>query len=95
VLGSDVIVTGDNPNKDQLEKAERYKKYINEAKILSIPQITANKLMGYLKGANDTRTIPLGSQMKGSDFEPKPENGVIRESDGEVSDIFRKRRPPE
>ncbi len=49
VLGADVVLAGDNPTKDQLDRAERYKKYINEAKILGIPQITANKLMGYLK----------------------------------------------
>lgn len=95
VLGSDVVLAGDNPTKDQLDKAARYKKYINEAKILGIPQITANKLMGYLKGASDTRTVPLGSQLRGADFEPKPENGVMRESNGDVSELFRSRRPKE
>ena len=93
VLGSDVISIGENPTKDQLERSERYKKYINEAKILSIPQITANKLMGYLKGVSDTRTVPLGTQMQGSDFAPQPENGVNRESNGEVSELFQRRRP--
>ncbi len=93
VLGSDVIPTGDNPTKDQLEKSKRYKEYINEAKILSIPQITANKLMGYLKGVKDTRTVPLGSQMRGTDFQPEPENGVNRSSDGPVSGLFQDRRP--
>lgn len=95
VLGSDVVLAGDNPTKDQLDRSERYKKYINEAKILGIPQITANKLMGYLKGVSDTRTVPLGSQLRGDDFEPRPENGVIRESNGEVSELFRSRRPKE
>ena len=95
VLGSDVIISGDKPTKDQLDKASRYKKYINESKILGIPQISANKLMGYLKGISDTRTIPLGSQLRGSDFEPTPENGVNRESNGEVSELFRARRPKE
>ena len=95
VLGSDVVLSGDNPTKDQLARASQYKKYINESKILGIPQISANKLMGYLKGASDTRTVPLGSQMRGADFEPTPENGVNRESNGEVTELFRSRRPKE
>ncbi len=95
MLGSDVVLSGDNPTKDQLAKAERYKKYINESKILGIPQISANKLMGYLKGISDTRTVPLGSQLRGSDFEPTPENGVNRSSTGDVSELFRSRRPKE
>ncbi len=95
VLGTDVNISGDNPTKDQVARATRYKKYINDAKILGIPQITANKLMGYLKGASDTRTVPLGSQLRGEDFQAQPENGVMRESAGEVSEIFRSRKPKE
>ncbi len=49
VLGSDVVLAGENPSKDQLQRAASYKKYINESKMLGVPQISANKLMGYLK----------------------------------------------
>ncbi|MGN6543748.1 MAG: hypothetical protein ACTHK7_01775 [Aureliella sp.] len=91
VIGTDVAV-GENATKEQQDKAAAYAKFIGEAKSYGIPQMSMNRLMGFLKSKNDTRTIPLGDKTRASDFEPRS-NGLTPESQGTVSDLFRQRRP--
>lgn len=92
VVGTDVVI-GEEATKEQQDRAARYTRFIGNAKSLGIPQMSTNKLMGFLKSKNDTRTVPLGSQTRASDFEAQRPNGVTQESSGTVSDIFKQRRP--
>ncbi|MCC6510993.1 MAG: hypothetical protein IT423_17965 [Pirellulaceae bacterium] len=92
VVGTDVAV-GEQANQEQQERSTKYAKFMGDAKNLSIPQISTNNLMGYLKSKNDTRTVPLGTQTRASDFEAKAANGVVPETAGVVSEIFRQRKP--
>ena len=92
VIGTDVQI-GDQASKEQQERASRYNKFVLESRSLGLTQMPLNKLMGYLKSENDTRTVPLGSQTQAEDFAPKAGSGVTPTTEGVVSEIFRQRRP--
>jgi hypothetical protein len=92
VIGTDVSIT-DKANLEQQEKAKRYSKFIGEAKSLGIQQMNMSRLLGFLKSKNSNRTVPLGSQTRATDFEPKSASGVIPETQGVVSELFRQRKP--
>ena len=92
VIGTDVKV-GDNASNEQKERAQRYAKFIGEARLLGINQMNLSNLMGYLKSKDDTRTVPLGSQTNAADFAPKSNGGLTPTTEGVVSELFRQRRP--
>lgn len=95
VMGTDIETKANaTPTPQQLTKLKAYKKFIDEAKSLGIVQINIDKLIGFLRSPKEDRTVPLGGQVRGSDFPASADSpATISSSQGSVSDIFQKRRP--
>ena len=94
VLGTDLSVSAavnDALQQQQIARAGDYAAFQKKASERGIIQISLDKLLGYLKIEGSDRTVPLGSDIRASDFEPR---GAARNppvSRGSVSEIFQKR----
>ncbi len=93
VIGTDVKGgNGETMRPEQAQKSAAYAKFLAEAGSMGVQTITLDKLMGYLKTDASSRTVPLGSRLRGTDFPIKQQRNPPV-SDGKVSDIFQKRSP--
>lgn len=93
VFGTDVKVKKDSVTGDEQSRSALYKKYEGEANILGIRQMNLSNLVDHLQSGSSSRTVPLGKQTRASDFKPQTASGVTPSSNGEVSELFRSRRP--
>lgn len=94
VFGTDVKVKKDSVTGEEQSRSAMYKKFEGEAKDLGIRQMNLSNLVDHLQSGSSSRTVPLGGMIRASDFKPKSPNGVTPSSNGQVSEVFRSRRPP-
>lgn len=71
-----------------------YSKAMEEARQLGIKKITIGDLLRQMGWKKPTHVVEFGRGANPKDFQPKPPEGVPRTSTGNVSDLFRQRRPP-
>ena len=93
VVGEEPLVSG-GLSDDNDERRNRAIAAIGRAKAraneLGVTPIPAWKLMDYLRGMEDTVTTPLGSQTRGSDFQPEPSTGLSgRDASTVLPEIYR------
>jgi len=88
------LVVGDAPTeKSSKEAMASYSSIQKEASSLGIELISVDKflnLMGYDRRAHSVR---LDRAARSEDFKARPAGGVLKSSDGNVSDAFKKREP--
>ena len=95
VMGTDLLLPEGASDARRAENAARLKQYADfrkQAKQFGVREIALDKLMGYLKTDSSDRTVPLGSRIRGDDFRT-PRGGLVPETRGNVSEIFRPRSP--
>ncbi len=93
VVGTDVMISGNGDLRaDQQQRAAEYAKFRSEALSKGLIEISLDKLLGYLKTDANSRTVPLGDRIRGSDF-PIGESRRPPVSTGTVSEVFQKRSP--
>jgi type II secretory pathway pseudopilin PulG len=91
VVGGEPTIL-DNEDPDIAEAKQQMLKSLGEfkyqAKELGITVISLNKLLGWLRTLSDAKTVPLGSQARGEDFQPsfRPSNVAPK---GSLSDFWK------
>ena len=94
VLGTDLTVSASDSTalqQQQIARAGDYAAFQKKANERGIIQISLDKLLGYLKVEGSDRTVPLGSDIRASDFAPRGPANNPPVSRGSVSEIFQKR----
>ncbi|MDA1054262.1 MAG: hypothetical protein O3C40_27775 [Planctomycetota bacterium] len=67
---------------------------IGKAEDLGIQEITLDMLLGLMGYKPEIRTVGLGKNADPLQFKAEPEEGRARTSSGNVSEVFKERRPP-
>ncbi len=89
------LIRGDRPSEKSGPAAiQGYSEMDRDAKNLSIETIILDEFLTYIGWKDEVRTVQLGRGARSEDFTAQPEGGRVRESTGNVSDVFRERRPP-
>ena len=89
------LVEGDSPTeKSSKDVLAGYSNVINDAQQLGIQRISLDKLLSMMGYHGEERTVPLGKRAREEDFRPRPADGVSRKSTGDVSGVFKERKPP-
>jgi hypothetical protein len=89
------LVLGEAPDaKGQADVINAYSRMIGEAERLGIQKITVGELLQRMGWKNQTPVVRFGRGANPNDFRAKPPDGVPRVSGGNVSEVFRPRRPP-
>jgi len=89
------LVLGDAPDaKGRAGVIAGYTRMIGEADRLGIQKITLAQLLQQMGWKNQTPMVRFGRGASRKDFRAKPPGGVPGASTGNVSDVFKRRRPP-
>ncbi len=92
VVGDDPKETPDEPlDEDAVRQIELKGRFESEAKALGITVIPAWKLEAYMKTIDGTLTTPLGSAVRGSDFDPEPNPQATQQlPSGDLPETYRR-----
>ncbi len=89
------LVLGDAPDaKSKAGDIAAYTEMIGEAERLGVPTIPLKELMRQMGWKNHGNVVTFGTGANPQDFAAKPEGGVSRVSQGNVSEIFAPRKKP-
>ncbi len=92
-LDTDYLIRGAEPNlKSQAFTA--YSQMNGKAEENGVKAISVEDLLRRMGWRNQTPVIRYGAGANPRDFQPKPADGVVRESTGDVSGLFQPRQPP-
>jgi len=88
------LVRGDQPDVSDAKVAAAYTNLIGQAQTLGIQEINLLMLLDLMGYKAEVRTIGLGKNADPLQFKAEPDEGRARTSSGNVSDVFKERRPP-
>lgn len=88
------LVRGDRPDGSDPKVLAAYSNLIQKADDLGIQKIELLMLLDLMGYKTEVRTIGLGKNADPLQFKAEPEEGRARTSSGNVSDIFKERKPP-
>lgn len=86
------LVQGMEPEGE--EHLKNWTQLLKDAKQRGLVKISLKDLLNRMGWKNQSRVIRLGEGASPADFRAKPPEGVPRVSGGNVTDLFKKRRPP-
>lgn len=88
------LVRGDQPDGSDAKVLTAYSNLIGQAETLGIQEINLLMLLDLMGYKAEVRTIGLGKHADPLQFKAEPYEGRVRSSSGNVSEIFKERRPP-
>jgi len=89
------IVRGDPPTEKQNEEVrKRYSQILRDANQLGVEQISFRELLNKMGWKNQTSVQKYGIGASEKNFRPLAPDGVQRVSEGNVSGLFKERKPP-
>lgn len=72
---------------------DAWSKLISSAEQLGVEKLQLDQFLSWAGYKRETRTVPLGQSSRSSDFKPRSADGT-HTSTGNVSDVFKDRKPP-
>lgn len=88
------LVRGGRPDGSDAKVLSAYSNLLSKADDLGIQKIELNMLLDLMGYKAEVRTIGLGKNADPLQFKAEPAEGRARTSSGNVSEIFKERRPP-
>lgn len=88
------LVRGDQPDGSNEKLLTAYSAMVGNAQTLGIQEITLPMLLELMGYKPEVRTVGLGKRADPLQFKAEPEGGRRAISSGNVSDVFKERRPP-
>lgn len=94
VVGDRLDLAGDQLTEGQQRVAREYLKMIDRSRQLGITQISADRLLGFLQGFDDDRSLRLGRNIRDTESDPVRAGSIAPLSlGGSVSSQFVPRKP--
>ncbi len=88
------LVRGERPDGSNAEVLTAYSTLLSKADDLGIQKIELNMLLDLMGYKAEVRTVGLGKNADPTQFKAEPAEGAVRSSSGNVSEVFKERRPP-
>lgn len=94
-LNTRFLVVGNPPEgAGDKERLDAYSRMLGEARRLGIKEVPLKELLSQMGWRETTPVITYGPGANPAHFRPKPQEGIRPVSGGNVSELFRERRPP-
>jgi hypothetical protein len=94
-VNTNCLILGPAPDeKGDPGQREAFTKIIGDAKQFRLPTVQLADFLQRIGWKNMSRAIRYGRGANPNDFRAKPDEGVVRKSQGNVSDVFKEREPP-
>lgn len=88
------LVLGERPTGENQAEVDAFSKIIGDAEKLRTQVIQLGELLQQMGWKSRTSVVRFGRGANPKDFRAKPPDGVPKVSPGNVSDLFKSRRPP-
>jgi len=88
------LILGDEPSEKMVGQIDAFSKMNESAKRMGVQTLQLGELLQRIGWKNLSPVVRYGPGLNPKDFAPKPESGTAPKSTGNVTELFKPRRPP-